>query len=53
MRPVWLVLFVFLIGCVESAHGEEHPHVVDIEKVLIQSNAAHLEENILKKPRQL
>lgn len=49
MRPVWLVLFVFLIGCVESAHGEEHPHVVDIEKVLIQSNAAHLGREHIKK----
>lgn len=49
MRPVWLVLFVFLIGCVESSHGEEHPHVVDIEKVLIQSNAAHLGREHIKK----
>lgn len=49
MRLVWLFIFIFLIGCVEKTQGEVHPHVVDIEKVLIQSNAAHLGREHIKK----
>lgn len=49
MRFVWLIFLTFLIGCVEKTQSGAQPHVVDVDKIIIQSNAAHLGRAHLKK----